>query len=361
MKKILALTLAAVMTAGMSTVAFAKADDETPVVGVEATEQSVLDSQVTPWTEAFVIDENGDASKFVSSLAADETLEGGDEIAIPIAIRVEGSREDRATYYWFDRDYDYKTSNVKAYADWDDVEGDAEGDIDYRWVQYPEGQVFDGEYIYSVIVTVPENDGDKVLDLVGKISVGRTTTSARNAKFSVSIATEFAPDGTKVNYPSTTDFDGGILESGSTGIVSFDKEADEIDIEFGEQALFVVDVTGQSRLNLAWNTKFDKEFAAMYDYANLDFITFEGKPSFNRTGDFYIYADEDAYIYEVTADGAKEINGLKWDPDYEAWTFRTRTLGSYAISDVELDEKTVTEDKDDTTTDDGKVNPDTGR
>ena len=62
MKKILALTLAAVMTAGMSTVAFAKADDETPVVGVEATEQSVLDSQVTPWTEAFVIDENGDAT-----------------------------------------------------------------------------------------------------------------------------------------------------------------------------------------------------------------------------------------------------------------------------------------------------------
>ena len=48
MKKILALTLAAVMAAGMSTVAFAKADDETPVVGVEATEQSVLDSGVTP-------------------------------------------------------------------------------------------------------------------------------------------------------------------------------------------------------------------------------------------------------------------------------------------------------------------------
>ena len=98
----------------------------------------------------------------------------------------------------------------------------------------------------------------------------------------------------------------------------------------------------------------------MYDYANLDFITFEGKPSFNRTGDFYIYADEDAYIYEVTADGAKAVEAT-WDEDYEAWTFRTRTLSAYAISDVELDEKTVTEDKDDTTTDDGKVNPDTGR
>ena len=42
-------------------------------------------------------------------------------------------------------------------------------------------------------------------------------------------------------------------------------------------------------------------------------------------------------IYEVTEDGAKEIKGLKWDEDYEAWTFKTRTLKSYAISDVELD------------------------
>ena len=99
----------------------------------------------------------------------------------------------------------------------------------------------------------------------------------------------------------------------------------------------------------------------MYDYANIDFITFEKEPTFNKIGTAYIFADEDAYIYEVTADGAKEIKGLKWDEDYEAWTFKTRTLGAYAISDVELDEKTVTEDKDDTTEDGGKKNPDTGR
>ena len=101
----------------------------------------------------------------------------------------------------------------------------------------------------------------------------------------------------------------------------------------------------------------------MYDYANIDFVTFVKTPSFNKNGVVYIYADEDAYIYEVTADGAKEIKGLKWDEDYEAWTFKTRTLKSYAISDVELTEKTATEDKDDasSTTDGGKKNPDTGR
>ena len=45
------------------------------------------------------------------------------------------------------------------------------------------------------------------------------------------------------------------------------------------------------------------------------------------------------------------------------WTFKTRKLTRYAISDVELDEKTVVEDKDETssTVDGGKENPDTGR
>ena len=78
----------------------------------------------------------------------------------------------------------------------------------------------------------------------------------------------------------------------------------------------------------------------------------------------YIYADEDAFIYEVTADGVKEIKGLEWNEDYEAWMFKTRKLTKYVISDVELDEKTETEDKKDdssSTTDGGKENPDTGR
>ena len=340
MKKTLALVLAGVMAAGMTTVAFAV--DQAPVIGQNG-------------DRAYVID-----SEDVASTGLDDgrILEGGDEIAIPIYIWEEGTG-----YHIFDRNFDYRTSNVKAYADWDDVEGDSEGELDLRWVKYSDAAAAEftspAGYYYSVVITVPENDGDKLLDLVGKISVGRTTSSARNATESVAIETTFGPDATNDYY--TIDFDGGLLTMGETGIVDFDKEADEIDIEFGDDALFTVDVTGQSRLNLAWNTKFDKEFAAKYDYANLDFLTFEGTPRFNRTGDFYIYADEDAFIYKKTADGAEKINGLEWDEDYEAWTFRTRELGAYVISDVELDEKTVTEDKDDTTEDGNKQNPDTGR
>ena len=84
---------------------------------------------------------------------------------------------------------------------------------------------------------------------------------------------------------------------------------------FSDLMEFEVDVTGQGKLNLKWNTDFNKEFAAMYDYANIDFINFEKEPTFNKNGTVYIYADEDEFVYEVTADGAKEIKGLKWDED----------------------------------------------
>ena len=73
-----------------------------------------------------------------------------------------------------------------------------------------------------------------------------------------------------------------------------------------------------------------------------------------------VYADKDTFIYEATEDGAKEIDAT-YDEDYEAWVFKTRKLTSYVVSDVELTDKTVTEDHSSSTTDGGKDNPDTGR
>ena len=161
-------------------------------------------------------------------------------------------------------------------------------------------------------------------------------------------------------------YDGGDLGKGGA-IVKFAEDCGEIDIEFGEEALFTVNASGQGKLNLKYNTDFNAEFAAMYKDANIDFLNFTGEPSFNRNGTLYIYAKEDSYLYEVTADGAKELDA-KWDEDYEAWKLTTRTLTSYAVSDTKLDTKTTTEDKEEgssstgsSSTDSGKENPDTGR
>ena len=341
MKKTLALVLAGVMAAGMTTTAFAASLSDNVFVGVNANEDE--------WDKAYIINSDGEAD---TELKAGDILEGGDEIAIPILYYTdenENGNVELNEYHWYTSGSDYSKS-VNVNEDWD--VGSAETDL--RYVKYTAGTLASAsDYrVYSVVVTIPENNTNHVEDLSGTISVGRTRTLAKDAVWGVSIDVSYAPAGVDIER----NFNGGEVD----GIVAFEDDCGEIDIEFGEEAMFTVDATGQGRLNLAWNTTFDKEFAAKYDYANIDFLTFEGTPSFNKTGTLYIFADEDAFIYGKGSEGAVDVNA-EWDEDMEAWAIRTRTLDAYVISDVELDEQTVTEDKDDTTTDSGKENPDTGR
>ena len=340
MKKIFALALAAVMTAGMTTVAFA--DNE----GV----------YIAPGTDFYKLGSDDRAE----ATSADE-FEGGDQLVIPVSVFEDANKDGEYTsgedqgYLTYTSDYD---RNVVVRTDWK-VGEKLGAEVETGWVNYSKvGSLFTGDsQIMSVIITLPENETTKVEDLAGTIRVGRTASAAKKGpEFKLDIS--FFSDATKISNP---DFNGGELTSGKTGIVSFDKEAGEIDIDFEDVATYTVDVDGQGKLNLAWNTKFDEDFGAMYNYANLHFFTFEGKPAFNKTGEMMVYADKDSFIYEVTEDGAKELNA-SYDEDFEAWVFKTRKLTSYVLSDVELNEKTVTEDKNESSKPEGdKANPDTGR
>lgn len=341
MKKLFALTLAALMAAGTTTVAFA------------ANEGVYID------TSAYYVLGSDNRAK---AAASDDEYEGGDKLVIPVRVYkddvsdgeyVAGDDTDLG-FLTYTSDYD---RNVTVRADWK-VGKDLGAEVDVDWVNYSKlGNLGTSDsQIMSVIITLPENETTKVEDLAGTIRVGRTSSAAKKGP-AFDLEVSFFSDATLTNTPN---FDGGNLPTGSTGIVTFDKEAGEIDIDFDDIATFTVDVDGQGKLNLAWNTDFDKEFGAMYDYSNLHFFNFEGTPAFNKTGTMMVYADKDTFIYEATADGAKEIDAT-YDEDYEAWVFKTRKLTSYVVSDVELTDKTVTEDNSSSTTDGGKDNPDTGR
>ena len=344
MKKTLALVLAAVMTAGMTTTTFAYIDDYKLALGKDGN-----------GTDTLYVMEDGVAKNVTS----DYIFEGGDEIVLPI-VMWEDTGDTNA----------YEASKVKGmYEDKDDVkmpkvyatwkEGEAE-ELSIETVKFGAGN-----YSYAVVVTVPDVTGNKIQDLVGDIMIGSSKSSAEKYDYTkYDLQVSYAPDGVDTYYK--VDFDGGdVLESGKTGIVAFDKEAGEIDIEFGDEtALFTVDVTGQGKLNLAWNTDFNKEVADLDKSANMDFVTFEGTPSFNKNGTLYIYADKDSYLYEIV-DGKLVAVDAEYDEDYEAWSFKTRTLGAYVISDKELEEQVITDGDEDasssTTEDGGKENPDTGR
>ena len=338
MKKLFALTLAALMAAGTTTVAFA------------ANEGVYIDSATT----YYVLGSDNRAK----AAEADDEYEGGDQLVIPISVYDDADKNgvydngEGKGYLTYTSDYD---RNVTVRALWK-VGEDLGVKVDTGWVNYSKlGNLGTNDsQIMSVIITLPENETTKVEDLAGTIQVGRSTTSAKKGP-AFDLEVSFFSDATQIK----PNFDGGELTSGTTGIVSFDKEAGEIDIDFEDVATYTVDVDGQGKLNLAWNTDFNKDFGAMYDYANLHFFNFEGTPAFNKTGTMMVYAEPDTFIYEATADGAKAIDAT-YDEDYEAWVFKTRKLTSYVISDVELNEKTVT-DSSSSTTDGGKENPDTGR
>lgn len=253
------------------------------------------------------------------------------------------------------------------------------------------------QYEYWVKISTKDSNTTKDIDVVGSIWVGTSKSSAKKEKDNSE--DRFRADFTLTNSdPDNNDYDEATdyvsIEPGERAVVSFaDDASDEFEVEFGDDARFVFNARGQGKLNLAYNTKYNKDFAYDYDDANIDFITFEGEPTTNRTGTLYIYADKDTYIYEVTDRGAKsvaylpaggtgavnarvaagKINGAYYDKDEEAWVIRTRHLTSYAISDKKL--KTVDQMENGSSSssgsnsgstsgsgsNNGKPNPDTGR
>ena len=202
---------------------------------------------------------------------------------------------------------------------------------------------------------------------MGDVGIGTTRNEAKDNTINIDVTMTNADVDMDDEYEDFVHID-----PDTRAVVKFSDDAsDEFEVEFGDyDARFIFNARGQGKLNLAYNTKFDRDFAYEYDDANIDFITFEAEPTTNRTGTLYIYADEDSYIYEVTSKGAKKIPGAYYDDEEEAWVIRTRHLTSYAISDKKL--KTVDQMDDSSSSSKpnkpnkpskpgDKYNPDTGR
>ena len=252
-------------------------------------------------------------------------------------------------------------------------------------------RTYKNNYTYWVEIKTKEDDTTKVLDLAGVLRIGSTKNKAEDA------TNEFQLDTSMDNrvYAGgvyVTVEDEWTFAPDSRSVVKFSDDAEDVVLYFGENeaAWFEFDARGQSALNLEFTFDFNKEIADLFPEANIDFLTFTSKPATNRTGDLYIVADEDTYLYEVTDDGVKtvaylpaggtgsaavsaalgvkNINGAEYDEKEGAWHIRTRKLGAYAISDTELD-TSRTLDGDESSSESGnsgnnngnKPIPDTGR
>ena len=225
-------------------------------------------------------------------------------------------------------------------------------------------------YTYWVEIQTKDSDSTKELDVAGTLYLGTSKNKAEDKKNEAGIDFTLSNRVSDYNKPGIVE-DEYTFEADKNGAVKFSDDAEEVTLYFGanEDAWFTFNAKGQGALNFGYTLKFNKEIADLFPKANIDFISWNAEPATNRTGDLYITADEDTFLYEVTEDGIKEVKGAKYDEDEGAWHIRTRKLTSYAVSDIELDTSVKVEGKDDASSNSStsskpngdKHNPDTGR
>lgn len=106
--------------------------------------------------------------------------------------------------------------------------------------------------------------------------------------------------------------------------------------DFGGIATYSGMFLDQESLFLGYSTASVSALTNKYPSAGLQFISWTGKPKFNRIGTLSLDAYDDEYVYEIAADGTLKNADGKYNRDTGYYEIRTNTLGSYVISDIKL-------------------------
>lgn len=122
-----------------------------------------------------------------------------------------------------------------------------------------------------------------------------------------------------------------------------------------------VRVYDKEKLFLGYNREPDKEtlLANAESDALMEFLSFESNPTFSGTATVSFYGlEKDYHIYELK-NGRLTKTGAKWEDESDSFILKTRTLGSYVISDMTLRSATGATDNE-TDEDYPDTNPPTG-
>ena len=205
-----------------------------------------------------------------------------------------------------------------------------------------------GLYEYFLAVTFKSsNTATGIADVVGEVYIKDTTGSNRINRnnitgggagetntLAVHVELKYAPpvagDATATNANITdTARRFQFITNG------WEDEAFEFSFSTWGEATFTVDTIGQGDLILKATNLYNSEIGAKFPNADLDFYNGNGV-SFNKIGHMFTPAAEGSYIYELRNGTIYAIPGVTYDEYDEGFTFRTRTLGTYIVSDVAL-------------------------
>lgn len=174
-----------------------------------------------------------------------------------------------------------------------------------------------------------------IRDTTGKNKINRNNDTGGGTgetnKLTVAVELKYvAPAAGNISASAGTVTDGN-------RVFDFGSGDEEFEISFADwgSATFTVNTIGQADLVLKADAKYNTTVGALYPEANLDFFNGNGA-TFNKTGEMFIPADAGSFIYELKNGVLVAINGASYDEYDEGFYFKTRTIGTYVISDVKL-------------------------
>lgn len=264
-----------------------------------------------------------------------------------------------------------KFSDLKVSTKWDDgkkyvdsVELEKEGSKYYVVVNLADYYGTDEEDISG---TITVKKGSRNADITGTDNEFGTwdTEDTNECKVDFTIGWE-TQEG-----PADEDFEADINKANGYVIDPDNANKNGVFTFTENDAQYEVKLAKQDALNLFYTSKPTSEIKKIMvknSSADIEVFSFPGKPSFDFSGTLTYYVsdpDEKWHMYELTSSGLKEVG--KYDKDDDCFTLKTRTLGTYLISDKTLkgvvDEEE--EDKDSSSSGSGSnggssSNPETG-
>ena len=187
---------------------------------------------------------------------------------------------------------------------------------------------------------------------------------ARNCK-SLDVYMNYSVDNETIKYVDF-DFTNDADLTAKWVVAKNDKGTATFDFEDG--AYFTVKMVSEEEVILNLSTAYDKAVDALFGYdADLSFYNFKGtKDAFTKTGELFIEADEDTFVYEIVDGKIVEIEA-EYVEEYKVantskakagWVIETKELGYYIVSDIEAEIEVEAEVEAPVEAD--KANPETG-
>jgi len=133
--------------------------------------------------------------------------------------------------------------------------------------------------------------------------------------------------------------------------------------DFGGEASFDVTMYDGEKVLLDLVRDYNRDVAIANEDADLEFYNFRGThDEFARKGILSLPGDKDSYVYELINDKLYELD-FDYNKKEGTLEIKTDSLGSYVVSDMELEAKEIAPEKPSTSkpsTDSDKNNPSTG-